>query len=164
MRYALLVNQSPSVLNNIEHDLYQPHNMQIMFMSSVDLCASPAFDVNELGIAREIFWHAQRMGRIGNMLTTWQREVLDRDFTSGVFAHCVTSGVLAPSDLRSLPAYEIMSMLETAECHAHFIRDWKSNRDEIVRKLQAVRSCDLTPYLKGFEQLIFLHLASRGLM
>ena len=164
MRYALLVNQSPSVLNNIEHDLYQPHNMQIMFMSSVDLCASPTFDVNELGTAREIFWHAQRMGRIGNMLTTWQREVLDRDFTSGVFAHCVTSGVLAPSDLRSLPAYEIMSTLETAECHAHFIRDWKSNRDEIARKLQAVRSCDLTPYLKGFEQLIFLHLASRGLM
>src|SRR5688572_22497177 len=29
MRYALLVNQSPGVLNNIEHDLYQPHNMQI---------------------------------------------------------------------------------------------------------------------------------------
>src|SRR5258705_8237684 len=44
MRYALLVNQSPSVLNSIEHDLYQPHNMQIMFMSSIDLCPSTSFD------------------------------------------------------------------------------------------------------------------------
>ena len=164
MRYALLVNQSPSVLNNIEHDLYQPHNMQIMFMASVDLCGSPGFELNELGIAREIFWHAQRMGRIGNMLTTWEREVLDRDFTSGVFAHSLTRGILNPSDLRSLPAYEIMSLLEGAECHAHFIRDWKTNRDEMARKVQAVRSCDFTAYLKGFEQLIFLHLASRGLM
>jgi hypothetical protein len=164
MRYALLVNQSPGVLNNIEHDLYQPHNMQIMFLASVDLCASLSFDANELGIAREIFWHAQRMGRIGNMLTTWEREVLDRDFTSGVFAHSLARGILAPSDLRSLPAYEIMSALESAECHAHFIRDWRVNRDEMARKIPQVHSCDLTPYLKGFERLIILHLCSRGLM
>jgi hypothetical protein len=164
MRYALLVNQSPSVLNSIEHDLYQPHNMQIMFMASIDLCASVNFDMNELGIAREVFWHAQRMGRIGNMLTTWEREVLDRDFTSGVFAHSIARGLLAPSDLRSLPAYEIMSMLEKAECHAHFIRDWKMHRQEIARKIESIQSCDLSCYLEGFEKLIVLHLASRGLM
>jgi hypothetical protein len=164
MRYALMVNQTPSVLNNIEHDLYQPHNMQIMFMASVDICASVSFDANELGIAREIFWHAQRMGRIGNMLTTWEREVLDRDFTSGVFAHSLSRGILAPADLQTLPAYEIMAMLESAECHAHFIRDWRINRDEMARKVPQVHSCDLTAYLKGFERLIILHLGSRGLM
>ena len=164
MRYALLANQSPGILNSIEHDLYQPHNMQIMFMASVDLCASPTFDLNELGMAREIFWHAQRMGRIGNMLTTWEREVLDRDFTSGVFALALARGTLAPSDLRSLPAYEIMSMLESGECQAHFIRDCKAHREQMASKIQNVRSCDLTPYLKGFEQLIVLHLGSRGLM
>jgi hypothetical protein len=164
MRYALLVNQSPAVLNNIEHDLYQPHNMQIVFMATVDLCASVTFDLSELGLAREIFWHAQCMGRIGNMLTTWEREVLDRDFTSGVFAHSVTRGILAPSALQSLPAYEIMTMLEGAECHAHFIRDWKTHRQEMARKVQAIHSCDLKCYLEGFEKLILLHLGSRGLM
>ncbi len=164
MRYALLANQSPGILNSIEHDLYQPHNMQIIFMASIDLSASPSFDVNELGTAREIFWHAQRMGRIGNMLTTWEREVLDRDFTSGVFAHALARGALAPSDLRSLPAFEIMSMLENAECQAHFIRDWKEHRRQMAAKIQNIRSCDLTIYLKGFEQLIVLHLGSRGLM
>jgi hypothetical protein len=34
----------------------------------------------------------------------------------------------------------------------------------MARKSQDVHSCDLGPYLKGFEQLIVLHLASRGLM
>ena len=30
MRYALLSNQSPGLLNVIEHDLYQPNNMQMI--------------------------------------------------------------------------------------------------------------------------------------
>jgi hypothetical protein len=164
MRYALLANQSPGMLNSIEHDLYQPHNMQIMFMASIDLAASTSFDMNELGMAREIFWHAQRMGRIGNMLTTWEREVLDRDFTSGVFAHALARGILGPTDLRNLPAHEIMSVLETAECQAYFIRDWKTQRQEMAAKIQNIRSCDLTCYQRGFEELIILHLGSRGLM
>jgi len=164
MRYALLANQTPAILNSIEHDLYQPHNMQIMFMASVDLCGSSSFDTNELGIEREIFWHAQRMGRIGNMLTTWEREVLDRDFTSGVFAHALARGILAPPDLRRLPAFEIMAMLENAECQAHFIRDWNYHRAQMASKIDKVHSCDLRSYLQGFERLIVLHLGSRGLM
>ena len=41
-------------LNVIEHDLYQPNNMQMIFMATVDLCASPDFNSDELGIAREV--------------------------------------------------------------------------------------------------------------
>jgi len=129
MRYALLANQIPGILNIVEHDLYQPHNMQIMFMASVDLSASPGFDIDELGTAREIFWHAQRMGRIGNMITTREREVLDRDFSSGIFAHALYRRVLEVADLRSLPAHEIMSMLENAGCQEYFIQDWRMHRD-----------------------------------
>ena len=164
MRYALLANQCPGLLNVIEHDLYQPNNMQMMFMADVDLCASPDFNPDELGIAREVFWHAQRMGRIGNMITTWEREVLDRDFTSGVFAHALGRHVLSPSDLRSSPAHEIMSVLENAQCQAHFIREWKSHREQMAAKIQNVTCADLKPYLQAFEQLIVLHLCSRGLM
>lgn len=164
MRYALLANQCPGLLNVIEHDVYQPHNMQIMFMATLDLCASPGFNRDELGTAREIFWHAQRMGRIGNMITTWEREVLDRDFTSGIFAFAVHRGILSAEDLRNLPAHEIMGVLESAECQEHFIKDWCYHRTEMERKIEKVRSVDLSGYLLAFEQLIKLHLSSRGLM
>jgi hypothetical protein len=138
--------------------------MQIMFMATLDLSASPGFDMDELGLAREIFWHAQRMGRIGNMITTWEREVLDRDFTSGIFAHALHRGILSAPDLRDMPAHEIMSMLEDAACQDYFFKEWQNHRDQMARKIQAVQSVDLRPYLKGFEQLIKLHLSSRGLM
>jgi hypothetical protein len=164
MRYALLVNEKPSLLNVIEHDHYQPHNMQIMFMATVDLCASPKFDIRELGRAREIFWHAQRMGRIGNMITTWEREVLDRDFSSGVFAYAIHRGYIEPTELSSLPAHEIMSILEEAGCQDHFIADWEKHRNRIQEQIRQIRSVDMTPYLEAFERLIKLHLCSRGLM
>jgi hypothetical protein len=164
MRYALLANQCPGLLNVIEHDLYQPNNMQMIFMATVDLCASPDFDQDELGIAREVFWHAQRMGRIGNMITTWEREVLDRDFTSGIFAFAVHRGILTAADLRNLPAHEIMGLLESAACQDHFINEWKEHRNQVARKLERVKSIDLRPYLNAFEEMIKLHLGSRGLM
>ncbi|HEX7859745.1 MAG TPA: hypothetical protein VF773_05425 [Verrucomicrobiae bacterium] len=164
MRYALLSNQCPGLLNVIEHDLYQPNNMQMMFMASVDLCASPLFNQDELGIAREVFWHAQRMGRIGNMITTWEREVLDRDFTSGIFAFAIHRGILSAADLRNLPAHEIMTALEAHDCQEHFIREWKAHRAQMLRKLKRVKSVDLMPYLNGVEELFRTHLGSRGLM
>ena len=164
MRYALLANQCPGMLNVIEHDLYQPNNMQVIFMATLDLCASPDFNQDELGIAREVFWHAQRMGRIGNMITTWEREVLDRDFTSGIFAFAVHRGILSAADLRNLPAHEIMTLLETHDCQEHFIREWKHHRNQMERKIRQVKSIDLRPYLHAFEALIKLHLGSRGLM
>ena len=164
MRYALLANQCPGLLNVIEHDLYQPNNMQMIFMASVDLCASPDFNPDELGIAREIFWHAQRMGRIGNMITTWEREVLDRDFTSGIFAFAVHRGILSAADLRNLPAHEIMSLLEANDCQEHFINEWKHHREQMLRKLRRVRSIDMLPYLGGVEELFRTHLGSRGMM
>jgi hypothetical protein len=117
-----------------------------------------------LGIAREVFWHAQRMGRIGNMITTWEREVLDRDFTSGIFAFAVHRGILSASDLRTLPAHEIMSLLEANDCQQHFISEWKNHRQQMLRKLRRVRSIDLMPYLNGVEELFRTHLGSRGLM
>jgi hypothetical protein len=164
MRFALLVNETPSLLNTIEHDQYQPHNMQIMFMATVDLCASPTFDPSELGLAREIFWNAQRMGRIGNMITTWEREVLDRDFSSGVFAHAVRRGLIKPSELSSLPAHEIMSILEEAGFQDHFIVEWEKHRSRIQELVPRIKSVDMTGYLEAFERLIKFHLCSRGLM
>ena len=84
--YSCMVNHYPAMFNVQEHDMYLPHNMQMMSFATMDLMHSPGFDFDELGKLREVIWHAQSMGRIGNLVSTWQREIADRDFTSGVFA------------------------------------------------------------------------------
>ena len=99
MRYSHLLNRDLALLNLVEHDLYSPHNMHMMVSATLDLMCSPRFDRMELGLLREAVWHAQYMGRIGNLVTTWQREVGERDFSSGVFACAVSHGDLTVADL-----------------------------------------------------------------
>jgi len=84
IHYSALLNQQLGLLNVVEHDLYSPHNMMMMSFATVDLMCSPRFHTHELGKLREAIWHAQWMGRIGNLLSTWEREIAVGDFTSGV--------------------------------------------------------------------------------
>ena len=86
MRYSHLVNGRPYLLNMVEHDLYTSHNMMMVSFSTLDLMCSPGVPLAEVGALREVMWHAQCMGRIGNLLSTWRRELAKGDFTSGVFA------------------------------------------------------------------------------
>ncbi len=92
MRYSHLVNGRPYLLNMAEHDVYTPHNMMMVSFATLDLMCSPTFTPADVGALRECVWHAQSMGRIGNLLSTWKRELADRDFTSGVFARALANG------------------------------------------------------------------------
>eukprot|EP00913_Durusdinium_trenchii_P028462 g26690.t1 len=83
MRYSQMLNNNPALLNLAEHDLYLPHNMHMMISSTIDLMCSPGFDRDELGLCRDAICRTQYMGRIGNLVTTWQREIGEGDFTSG---------------------------------------------------------------------------------
>jgi hypothetical protein len=161
--YSCMINQHPSLMNVQEHDMYLPHNMQMMSFATMDLMCSPGFDRDELGKLREVTWHAQSMGRIGNLVSTWQREIADRDFTSGVFARALRRGDLTAEDLRSAPPEYIESAVRRGEHEQYFLRKWESHRQCIQSLAAGIRSVDIGQLLRALEQLIRMELGSRGL-
>lgn len=161
MRYSSLINRDARLLNLAEHDLYLPHNMHMMVSSTIDLMASPGFDRRELGRLREAILNAQMMGRIGNLVTTWQRELGDRDFTSGVFALALSRGDVTAEQL----ADEDVGALQTrigVEHETFFLQRWQVRRWRLLELAQTVQSVDLSGLVRGLERLICLHLGSRG--
>jgi hypothetical protein len=69
-------------LNNLtENRLYSHHNMGMVIVGMFDLMAIDRLDLSELGVIREVFVLGQRLGRILNVLTTYEREVSDGDRT-----------------------------------------------------------------------------------
>ncbi len=162
MRYSHLLNQDLALLNLVEHDLYSPHNMHMMVSATLDLMCSPRFDRMELGLLREAVWHAQYMGRIGNLVTTWQREIGERDFSSGVFASAVSRGDLDIADLLKGDRNCIEAGVFAGNHENYFLQQWRKRRLAILALAKRLKSVQLNRLVAGLERLVCLHLGSRG--
>lgn len=160
VRYSHLVNQNPYLLNIAEHDVYSSQGMGLLGFAMIDLMCSPEFVVNELGLLREAMWHAQWMARIGNLISTWQREVNDRDYTSGVFARAVGRRDISVEQLLSHESAEIERVIGRGEHEAHFLQRWRYHRARLCG--MRLESVDLSRVVRGLERLLRTELASRG--
>jgi transketolase C-terminal domain/subunit len=162
MSYSCMVNRYPEMLNVQEHDMYLPHNMQMMSFATMDLMCSPTFDRNELGKLRQVIWHAQSMGRIGNLVSTWQREIADHDFTSGVFARALCEGDLTLEDLRTGASAAIERVIRSGGHELYFLEQWEAHRSSIRAMVPHIRSVDVDELLVALQRLIHMELGSRG--
>jgi len=164
IHYSALLNQQLSLLNVVEHDLYSPHNMMMMSFATLDLMCAPRFDAADLGKLREAIWHAQWMGRIGNLLSTWEREIAVGDFTSGVFAQAISRGDLTVDDLRRGDRGRIAEIIQRGGYQAEYCRRWRYHRECFHRRASEVRSVDMLPMLQGHDRFFRMHLGSKGLI
>ena len=160
--YSHLVNSNPYILNVAEHDDHSPQGMGLLGLATIDLMCSPEFSVIDLGRLREAMWHAQWMARIGNLITTWQREVKDRDYSSGVFAHAVATNDVTVEQLLSASPAQIAAAIQRGDHEAYFLRRWKQHRVQLQRLIPHVKSVDLEVTVRGLERLLQSELVSRG--
>src|SRR5207245_11751366 len=162
MRYSHLLNRNLELLNLTEHDLYLPHNMHMMASATLDLMCSPGFDRWELGRLHEVVWCAQCMGRIGNLVTTWERELGERDYTSGVYARAVAQGHLTIGQLLAGDSERIKAAIKQGQHEAYCLRRWQEHREQLLSKKAELLSFDVSELVAGLQRLICLHLGSRG--
>jgi hypothetical protein len=124
---------------------------------------SRAFDRADLGKLRAALWHAQCMGRVGNLVTTWERELGDRDFTSGVFAHALQQGFLSVQQLIDADAEVVREAIAAHDCEAFFLKRWRHHRDQLLALADSIRTVDIRKLIVGLKQLLQIHLGSRGM-
>lgn len=164
LRYSHLLNRNIHLLNLAEHDLYLPHNMHMMSFATLDLMCSHDFPDQELGKLREAIWHAQCMGRIGNLLSTWRREVKQRDFTSGVFARAVMQGDLTIEQLSEADAAGIERAIDGGRHEQYFVERWQRHRHCFQRAATRIEAVDLEGLVESHDRFLQMHLSSRGLI
>lgn len=163
LKYDLLTSCEPGAFNLAEHDAYMTHSMTIIFMATLDLCATPGFGMSDLGAMRAAFWEGQHMGRIGNTLMSWERDVEQRDVGSGVFARARELGLLTAHDILEGPAERLKQALGECDYEAYARAKWKSHRDAMREQIAKVRSVDLGKLPDAFEELYQLNLGARDL-
>lgn len=82
MKYARFVNTFKEAANIIETEAYVHHSMYVLIQMDLDLMCSKGFKDSEFGMLREVGYITQRMAKIGNLLGTYPRELLEEDMSS----------------------------------------------------------------------------------
>jgi hypothetical protein len=163
LHHSYVINVNPYLINLKEAEIYANHNMTFYLYSDIDLMASPSFDFKDLPYLREVIWRAQKMARIGNWLSTWEREIKEGDFSSGIFAYAISNKILNVEDLDKKNKEEIVELLKKHDIEKHFLEKWQDNYNQINNITSNINSIDINQYLEGLEQILSYHLASKGL-
>lgn len=162
MEYAYLVNKNHNIINKIEYRTYFSHNMQLIIDVMFDLSCSPKFDARELGKIRQVSDHAQFMARIGNWISTWEREIGEEDFTSSVFAYALENKTISLEEMTKNNKEALIKKIRKAGIEDKFLREWEDNYQEIKKLNKNIKSINAVDFLNFLEKIIFMHLTSKG--
>ena len=165
MAYSGLVNDNPAMANRAETERHDAYNMTMFPYAGVDLMYSPSFDRSELGALRSILCDLQQMARIGNWVTTWERELGEGDISSGVVVCALRRGVIDYEEIAEAEGRDVEELADRIRSNgieSEFTREWEL-RDRTVRKRTAeVESIDAERIVDGIETVMNHHLASEG--
>lgn len=164
VHYGLTVTTTPVTATETGMRRYAEHNMAQFSYADVDLLYSPAAAVCDLPTLRQVVWDAQRLARIANSVATWERELTQGDPTSEVFAQAVRKGVVDAADLcdPSVSPETLADRIREAGVEEEFLEAWGRLYDNLCDRSYDTDSVDLRAYVTGMEDLLKLHLDSRG--
>ncbi|MFC4359348.1 hypothetical protein ACFO0N_15505 [Halobium salinum] len=170
MEYAELASAKPALANPTESMRYGAQNMMMFVTLAIDLMNSPGFDTDDLGTLRAVTQEVQKLARIGNWVSTWERELDEGDVAAGVFAHALDRGVVTHEELAALEAdtgsaalrAAVRGRIDEAGTETRLLAEWWERYDALRAREFDVESVDLDAYVAGMEPILGYHLASRG--
>ena len=103
------------------------------------------------------------MARIGNCVSTWEREAYEDDFTSGIFAYALDSKILSVYDLtnKNLPA--IIKKIKESDIEKELLNEWGKCHKKIssFSEDEGNKTIDIKKLLCGMENILVLELISK---
>lgn len=165
MEYSRVLNDNPAMANRAEAERYDAYNMAMFPYACVDLMYSPTFDRTELGELRSLLCDLQQMARIGNWLTTWERELAEGDFSSGIAVCAVRRGVITPAEVTNADEATVAALVDRIKSHgieSEFTREWQIRHKSVRKRTTGLASVDGDAIVDGLESVMTHHLASDG--
>lgn len=140
------------------------HNMHVILAMIIDLMALRKINKKEIGFSIKISEEAQVMGRIGNWLSTWKRELREKDFSSGIAIYCINNGIIKINDIKSyvlnndnLIEKRLIKQIERSGAAKYFLSKWSSCRQRIESYSQKITIFSTKKYLHGAKLFLDLH-------
>jgi hypothetical protein len=165
MDYNRLVNEGPQLASPQGAEMYDTHNMLLFVYVDIDLAFSPDFDRADLATLRDVTWDAQRLARIGNWVTTWERELDECDYTSRVVIEAIDRGVITEAEVRDddVPNETLVERIKAAGIEHEHLLSWNETYRKLVSREYDVASVDIHSFVDGMRHLLEVDVKARGL-
>lgn len=170
IEYSYLTTDMPQITRIEEHIRRESHNMMMYPYSDIDLMFGPELSPSDVSLVRKAVWNAQLMARIGNWVSTWERELEEGDYSSGIVIYALQTGVISYDDLERIEndddaefSEQIIERINDASIEEYFLDRWQDNYEALVSISQEFATIDIRPYVDGMREVLRFHLASRGM-
>ena len=162
VRYGKIITEHPLACNELEYWVYFSNSMQIIINADIDLMTFSEFDKKEIGDFREYVLTLQKMARIGNWLTTWEREVEEGDLTSILIPRALHEGVISKENILSNSLEVIKKSIKQKSTKEKVLKEWKHLYEFAANKGENISSVNNATILCMFEYLLTMHLISEN--
>lgn len=163
VKYAYLIYKHPNAINTAECWMYIPYSMQILVNFDMDLMCSSDLREEDMGQARKTVFFFQQMCRIGNWLTTWEREIKEGDFSSIIIPYCIEEKIINHQDLNSQNKDQAINKIKQSPAEEYFLKtEWENRYNELTKLSQNSVLINSEAMLEKIRYLILMHLISRG--
>ncbi|EMA64934.1 hypothetical protein [Halorubrum kocurii] len=165
MDYSRVLNDNPRGANRAEAERFDAYNMAMFPYACMDLMYSHSFERRELGALRSLLCELQQMARIGNWLTTWERELLEGDVSSGILVCALRRNVITQAEVSEpdeATAERLIDRIKSHGIESEFTREWEIRCRAARKRTAEVDSVDADAFVNGLETVMNHHLASDG--
>ncbi|RLM59694.1 hypothetical protein DVK02_02860 [Halobellus sp. Atlit-31R] len=169
IEYSTLAIERPEQATVDDLWRYETHNMGLQSYLDVDLMHASGDLTESIPELRSAVDAAQRMARIGNWVSTWEREVYEGDVSSGVVVAALERGIVSPAELPDPEAPDaeaaarVVERIEARGLEAEFLAEWNDQYRRLNAVCDRLDAVDLTPFVEGTEDVLRYHIASTGL-
>lgn len=162
IKYDWIINENKMLINYSDSLLYQVHSMKFMSITSLDMMCSASLTKKQIASIREISTHIQKMLRIGNWVSTWEREANENDFTSGVFAYSLSKNIIDLNELNVTNKQELIKKIKNAKVERKLLDSWNKSYKTTAKLVEKSEMKNFETLLNGLENLLKLELVSKG--
>lgn len=141
-----------------------PHSNCIYLAGLIDLLYTPLLSSIDLGVAKHLLENTQKMAQIGNWLSTYEREVKQNDFSSGVIIFGLEKGWLNYNQIQQpINVESVMIAIKKSSADNSLLNMWKTLQNESYTLQQQCDSHLFQGYVKSFSTLLSMQMGSIGL-
>ncbi len=164
MEYTQMSDEYSAFMNSEEMWYFDTQGIGSFLFWTIDLMYSPSFEMDDFREFRQIVYELQHMWRLGNWVTTWELEIYEGDYSTGIIVEALNRGIIDGAELEQLETGEmsperVIGRVEASGIVEQFVADWKRRRDALYQRDFGMRSLESDEMVRMMEQFMQSHLA-----